>query len=65
MMAATSRGLGTCRVNLGTEIKNPELIKELGIPENSQIVAPIALGYPTKIPSAPKRQEPKILKIIN
>lgn len=64
MMAATSRGLGTCWVNLGTEIKDPEMIKELGIPEKSQIVAPIALGYPAKIPSAPKRKEPRIIKII-
>ncbi len=64
MMAATSRGLGTCWVNLGTEIKDPEMIKELGMPENSQIVAPIALGYPAKIPAVPKRQEPKIIKII-
>ena len=43
MMAATSRGLGTCWINLGTEIKDPEMINELGIPENCQIVAPIVL----------------------
>lgn len=64
MMAATSRGLGTCWVNLGTEIKDPEMIGELGIPKNCTIVAPIILGYPVKISSAPKRREPEILKII-
>ncbi|MBD3288377.1 nitroreductase family protein [candidate division KSB1 bacterium] len=64
MMAATSRGLGTCWVNLGAEIRDPELIKELGVPENSKIVAPIALGYPAKIPAAPNRKEPKIARII-
>jgi nitroreductase len=64
MMAATSRGLGTCWVNLGTEIKDPEMIGELGIPDNCTIVAPIILGYPEKISSAPKRKEPEILKII-
>ena len=64
MMAATSRGLGTCWINLGTEIKDPEMISELGIPDNCTIVAPIIVGYPEKIPAAPKRREPEILKII-
>ena len=64
MMAAASRGLGTCWVNLGTEIYDPELKELLGISENSTIVAPIILGYPAKIPTAPVRREPIILKII-
>jgi nitroreductase len=64
MMAAVNRGLGTCWVNLGTEIHEPNLVKELGIPANSAIVAPIVLGYPEKIPPAPKRSAPEILKII-
>ena len=65
MMAATSRGLGTCWVNLGTEIHAPDMVSELGIPDNHEIVAPIILGYPEKIPSAPKRKEPEILRIIS
>jgi nitroreductase len=64
MMAAASRGLGTCWINLGTEIKDPGMISALGIPDNCKIVAPIILGYPEKIPSAPKRKEPEIQKII-
>jgi len=64
MMAATSRGLGTCWINLGTEIKDPGMINELGIPDDCTIVAPIILGYPEKITAAPKRREPEILKII-
>lgn len=64
MMAAASIGLGTCWVNFGTEIHDPEIINELGIPDNCTIVAPIILGYPEKIPAAPKRKEPEILKII-
>lgn len=64
MTAAASRGLGTCWVNLGAEIKDPGMIRELGIPDNCTIVAPIILGYPEKIPSVPKRKEPEILKII-
>ena len=64
MMAAISRGLGPCWVNLGTEIHDPKMVNELGIPDNSTIVAPIVLGYPEKIPPAPKRNEPEILRII-
>ncbi len=64
MMAAASRGIGTCWVNLGTEINDSEMLKELGIPGNCRIVAPIILGYPVKIHRAPARREPEILKII-
>ena len=64
MMAATSRGLGTCWVNFATEIQDPGLKQELGIPEDCTIVAPIALGYPEKIPAAPKRKDPDILTIV-
>ena len=64
MMAATSRGLGTCWINLGTEIKDQDMIRELGIPDDCRIVAPIIIGYPEKIPAGPKRREPEILKIV-
>lgn len=64
MMAAASRGLGSCWVNLGTEIKNPEMLRRLGIPEEHQIVAPIILGYPDRIPSVPSRKYPEIINII-
>jgi nitroreductase len=64
MMSAASKGLGTCWVNFGTEIYDPELRKELGIDKNLTIVAPMALGYPEKIPATPNRKEPQILKVI-
>jgi len=64
MFSATSKGLGTCWVNFGREINNPELRNELGIPENLKIVAPLALGYPNKIPAIPSRKAPQILKVI-
>jgi hypothetical protein len=51
-------------VNLGTEIYDPDMINELGIPNNCKIVAPIVLGYPKKVPPIAKRKEPEILKII-
>ena len=64
MMAATSRGLGTCWVNLGTEIHDPDMKCNLGLPEDCTIVAPIILGYPKNIPPVPKRRQPEILKRI-
>jgi nitroreductase len=65
MMSATARNLGTCWVNLGTEIYDKDMIDELGLPEDQKIVAPIILGYPEIIPSMPNRKEPKILKVIS
>jgi nitroreductase len=65
MMSATSKGLGTCWVNFGTEVYDTNLRNELGIPENHKIVAPIAIGYPEKIPDIPKRREPQICSIID
>ena len=64
MMAAASRGLGTCWINLGAEIHDPKMRAELGIPDHCTIVAPIILGYPESIPPVPKRKEPEILKIV-
>lgn len=65
MLGAASRGLGTCWVNLGRFIKDPDMITELGIPDDCDIVAPITLGYPTQMPPVPKRKPPEILKIID
>jgi len=64
MLAAASRGLGTCWVNLGAEIQDPEMREELGIPYDCTIVAPITLGYPERIPPAPKRKQPEVLKVV-
>lgn len=64
MMSATSKGLGTCWVNFATEIQDPVLRKELGITDRHSIVAPIALGYPLKIPGIPHRKDPQILGVI-
>jgi nitroreductase len=64
MFSATSKGLGTCWVGLGREIQDPGLLAALGVPDGFKIVAPIIVGYPRKIPPAPPRREPKILKII-
>ena len=65
MFAAADRGLGTCWVNLGADIRDPRMLTELGIPKGCRIVAPIIAGYPKKIPAAPERREPQIVKIID
>ncbi|PLX25317.1 MAG: nitroreductase family protein [Salinivirgaceae bacterium] len=64
MMSATDKDLGTCWVNFGMYIKDSTIREEMGLNDDLQIVAPIALGYPEKIPGIPVRKEPQILKII-
>lgn len=64
MFAAAARGLGTCWVALGANIRDPKLRGELGLSENLRIVAPILLGYPKTIPAAPERHAPEILRVI-
>jgi len=64
MLSATSKGLGTCWVNFATEIHDPAMLRELGMREDHKIVAPLALGYPVKIPGIPHRKEPQLLSII-
>ncbi len=64
MLGAANRGLGSCWINFATEIRNENLLAELGIPKDCKIVAPIILGYPANIPPVPRRKEPEILKSI-
>jgi hypothetical protein len=49
---------------LGREIRDPELLTAIGLPDGFKIIAPIIVGYPRQIPPAPPRNDPKILKII-
>ena len=64
MMAAATKGLGTCWINFAKELTNPALMEQIGIPENHTIVAPIIIGYPANEPSNPKRKTATILKLI-
>jgi len=64
MLAASAKSLGTCWINLGAEIRDPEIRKEIGLTDDLAIVAPIIIGHPRKIPNPPPRNEPQILKVI-
>jgi len=65
MMSAAARGLGTCWIGLGAHIRNADVRREIGIPEEYRIVAPIVIGYPKSIPQPSERNDPRILKIID
>jgi nitroreductase len=64
MLAAANKGLGSCWVNLGSQIREEGLKKEIGLLDGHVIVAPIILGWPNGIPQAPERKEPQIVKVI-
>ncbi len=64
MFSAAARGMGTCWVALGANIRDPRLRAELGLDDNYRIVAPIILGYPRTIPAPPERHAPEILRVI-
>ncbi len=64
MFSATALDLGTCWIALGSEIQDPEIRRQIGMPEDYQIVAPMILGYPKDVPATPTRNEPQILKVV-
>jgi nitroreductase len=65
MFSAVDRGLGTCWINLGSQIRDPQLKALLGIPDGCRIVAPIIMGYPKAISPVSERHAPQILKVIS
>ena len=65
MLAAADRGLGTCWIAQGGFIRDPEVLKDLGLPEGHQLAAPIILGYPKAVPPMPERNAPNIFKVIS
>jgi nitroreductase len=64
MLAAADRGLGTCWINLGSDVRDPALRAELGLDDGLAIIAPIIVGWPKMVPTAPPRNAPVILKKI-
>ncbi len=63
MLSAASQGLGSCWIELGRFIRDPDLIRGIRLPEGAEIHAPLVLGYPAIIPTIPKRNPPDIINI--
>jgi len=65
MLAAHSRGLGTCWIGLAQAwLAREEAKKELGLPADCQAVAAVILGYPRREP-APVAREPARIQWIS
>lgn len=63
MLAATARGLGTCCIGFAVPVLNqPDVKRELGIPEDGAAVAPIIVGLPRETPAAVTRKAPHVLR---
>jgi nitroreductase len=61
MLAASSLGLGSCWVKLGSLVtENPEITTALDLKGEEKIFGPILLGYPKQIPPAPAKNQPVI-----
>ncbi len=63
MLAAHSMGIGSCWVGFASPLGYvPEIFKELNVPEDHRLIAPLVFGYPKKKDMAPtQRMEPKIM----
>jgi nitroreductase len=61
MLAAHDKGLGTCWIGFSEKLLNtPEFKQKHNIPSDYQLVAPLILGYPVKVPShgLPRKEYP-------
>lgn len=64
MFGAAERGLGTCWIGMGANIRDGGILAEIGVAGDCRIVAPVAIGYPKEIPAASERHAPRIVKIV-
>jgi nitroreductase len=63
MLAATAQGLGTCCIGFAVGVLNdPDVKRELGIPEDGAAVAPIIVGRPRGAAAPVARKPPVILR---
>jgi nitroreductase len=67
MLAARSLGVGSCWIGLASPLgTDPEFRKEIGVPDNHALVAPLIFGYPVKENTrAPPRDNEVLLKWID
>jgi nitroreductase len=64
MFSAAAKGLGTCWIALGSHLRDPKILDEIGMPGDCRIVAPIIMGYPAAIPAVSERHAPVIVKVV-
>jgi nitroreductase len=64
MFSAADKGLGTCWIALGANIRDRKMLDEIGVPHDLRIVTSIIMGYPASIPEASERHVPDILKVL-
>jgi len=63
MLAATAKGLATCPIGFAVKALNePDVKRELGIPDEGAAVAPIIVGTPRAQPAAVSRKAPQVLR---
>jgi nitroreductase len=62
MLAATAKSLGTCCIGFALPVLNePDIKRELGIPQDGAAVAPIIVGWPRATPAPVPRKAPDVL----
>lgn len=63
MLAAHSLGIGSCWIGFASPLQQaPELMKDLNVPADHRLIAPLIFGYPKKSEMRPSaRAEPQIL----
>lgn len=62
MLAACDQGLGSCWIGFSRDVMNsPEVKKELGVPEEYSVAAPIIVGYPAGPVDAPEKKPPVVV----
>ncbi|MHB1456319.1 MAG: nitroreductase family protein [Armatimonadota bacterium] len=62
MLSARNMGLGTCWIGFANELLDqPKIKKELGVPSEYKVIAPIIVGYPDGLSEAPEKNPVNIL----
>lgn len=62
MLSATDMGLGTCWIGFATEVLNSaDAKKELGVPDEYSVIAPIIVGHPDGPPTDRERNAPQVV----
>lgn len=60
ILAAWAAGIGSCWITAPSETGFDEVLRAKYAPDKGEFVAMITLGYPEKVPKAPKRKDGRI-----